>query len=130
MKSFEQFFVDPAGLVLHYIGEYLAANTQITQEQFENATRAAGVFPGYESIEDALYANVIDRLPAEVIATMNVGGDVVGLMNNLRVGGDMLLASDEGVISGRYGWQDFLFTWRQAASAISPIPAAAARFHR
>ena len=31
----EQFFVDPAGLVLHYIGEYLAANTQITAEQFE-----------------------------------------------------------------------------------------------
>jgi len=108
----EQFFVDPAGLVLYYIGEYLAANTSITAEQFENATRAAGVLLGYDSIEEALYANVIDRLPSEVIATMNVGGDVVGLMNNLRVGGDMLLSNNEGIVSGRYGWQDFLFTWR------------------
>jgi len=108
----EQFFVDPAGLVLYYIGQYLADNTSITQEQFDNATRAAGVLLGYDSIEDALYANVIDRLPSEVIATMNVGGDVVGLMNNLRVGGDMLLSETDGVVSGRYGWQDFLFTWR------------------
>ena len=64
---------------------------KLQQNNLKNATEPP-VFLGYESIEDALYANVIDRLPAEVIATMNVGGDVAGLMNNLRVGGDMLLA--------------------------------------
>ena len=113
--------------MLHYIGEYLAANTQITAEQFENATRAAGVFLGYESIEDALYANVIDRLPAEVIATMNVGGDVVGLMNNLRVGGDMLLASDEGVVSGVTVGRTSSSHGVLVANVTSPTPAAVVR---
>ena len=118
----EQFFVDPAGLVLYYIGEYPAANTTITAEQFENATRAAGV-SGYDSIEEALYANVIDRLPSEVIATMNVGGDVVGLMNNLRVGGDMLLSNNDGIVSGRYGWQTFSSLGVLVASVTSRTPA-------
>ena len=45
---------------------------------------------------------------------MSIGGDVTDLVNNLRVGGkmDIINATAEGQLSGNWGWDDFLFTWR------------------
>ena len=56
---------------------------------------------------------VFDRLPGWANETMNIGGDITGLLNHLMVGGKLEItgANEDGSIEGKWGWDDFMFRW-------------------
>jgi hypothetical protein len=114
ISEIEHFFVDPVDLLIYYIAYGLEGYTGLTPEEFATYLDMAALLGGYGSIEQAVYDNVLDRMPGWANDGMNIGGDVTGLLNHLTVGGTMRFAnvSDEGALQGEWGWDDFLFQWR------------------
>ena len=130
LSEIERFFVDPVDLMIYYIAFGLEGYTGLTPEEFATYLDMAALFAGYSSIEEAVYDNVLDRLPSWANDGMNIGGDVTGLLNHLTVGGTMRFgsvsdavpskASGAGMISSSSG--------ATAVTATSPIHAAFADF--
>jgi hypothetical protein len=133
VSELENFFLDPADV----LGEQLVAGvSDVVGIDPDDAT--AGLTTAWvlyalfqdpplpidedgdgDMVDDAVRYFVLDKMPGWVGDSINIGGDLTGMLTDFHTGGTLEITSANvasgittGAIVGRWDFQDFLFRWR------------------
>jgi len=85
---------------------------------------AMGLDPNSSDFVEAALADLVissvagfvnDNLPGWAMDALTIGGDLTGLLTDLKIGGklDIQDVTDTGTLTGHWDWTDFLWQWRQ-----------------